>query len=67
MTAPGTLLLLLGLCVCSTTGLQHSAPRVRLAFKGKPLTHVAHLSAGIVLTAQCGSIVILLVSVFCCS
>lgn len=34
MTASGAQLLLLALCACSGSGLQQSAPRVRLSFKG---------------------------------
>lgn len=35
MTASGVRLLLLALCVCRGSGLQQSAPRVRLSFKGE--------------------------------
>lgn len=53
-TATRALLLLLGFCVCSTSGLQQSAPRIRLSFKGESLdqnishsdTDTAHMLAG---------------------
>lgn len=37
MTASGAQLLLLALCVYRGSGLQQSAPRVRLSFKGELL------------------------------
>lgn len=37
MTASGAQLLLLALCVYGGSGLQQSAPRVRLSFKGELL------------------------------